>query len=190
MFKSLTKIFLIFTYCIFVSATTPNAYAIDASDRMTIKGKIGDWYVVEYTAPSQIVYRIGSDSIKDAKSHFVIDFTPSDKCEPKFSELIVNLGYYDENFNNGKLPMEFKLPNQKLGVELVKTAMREGDTFAFFTFNSISARKMLLPKDKGKLAVSVLPSGDGEVKKSNIYFSLNGFSSAYKKAKALCSENK
>jgi hypothetical protein len=65
--------------------------------------------------------------------------------------------------------------------------MSEDDTFAFFIFKKLTAKTLLQSKDKGKLAIWIPPSGDGVIKKSgNIYFSLEGFSLAYKEAKRLC----
>ena len=74
---------------------------------------------------------------------------------------------------------------------MVKTEMSEGDTFAFFPFEKLTVKTLLQSKDKGKLAIWIPASGDGIVKKSgNIYFSLEGFSLAYREAKRLCEDSK
>lgn len=86
--------------------------------------------------------------------------------------------------------MEYKLPGQKQAAELVDTVMQENDTYAFMSFKGLTTNKLLMSKDKGKLVVWVSPSGDGSVQRSNTYFSLDGFSSAYKEAKKICNENR
>ena len=86
--------------------------------------------------------------------------------------------------------MEYKLPNQKgITSELVKTTMTEGDEFEFLEFTKLTVKKLLLIK--GNLTIWIPASGDGDVKRSgNMYFSLDGFSTAYKEAKRSCDVNK
>lgn len=105
--------------------------------------------------------------------------------------MIVNFNSYDEIFNSGVFPMAYKIPNQKEAIEAVKTEMPLGDTKAIFFFKKLIAKKLLQSGDKGNLIVWIPPSFDGEVNGSdNIYFSLDGFSSAYKEVTRLCRYNK
>ncbi|MDR3581571.1 MAG: hypothetical protein P4L44_16540 [Oryzomonas sp.] len=176
-------------FAVMVCMACPSAFALDASSYITNVERSGSWSVIELAFSKQIIYRIGSDSISEPSAHIVFDFAPLSNCKPTPADLILNFGFYDDVMNNGELPFEYKLPSQKHVIELVHSAMSPKDSFAFFTFKSLTVKNMLLSKDKGKLAVSVLPSGDGRVKKSNIYFDLDGFSLAYKKARELCRDN-
>lgn len=179
----------LFIYISFFTVNN-NAYAFDESDNMKIISKKANWFVIEYAAATQLIYRIGSDAANQSGMHIVFDFAVSQKCEPRPAELIVDFGKYLESLDGGKLLMQYKLPGQKQSIELIDTVMKKNDTYAFLSFQHLTAKKLLMSKDKGKLAVWVLPSGDGRVQRSNIYFSLDGFTSAYKEAKKICNENR
>jgi hypothetical protein len=163
------------------------AYAIDATDKITKNIQIGQWQVVEFAGSEQIVYRMSSDSINTPSTNIVFDFVSSEDCLSPTATMIVNFKSYNNTFNSGAGIFAYKLHNQKEAIEVVKSVMSESDTFAFFTFEKLTAKTLLQSKDKGKLAIWIPPSGDGVIKKSgNIYFSLEGFSLAYKEAKRLC----
>ncbi|MSP27015.1 MAG: hypothetical protein EXR80_00815 [Methylococcales bacterium] len=168
------------------------AYAIDATNNITKNIQIGQWQVVEVAGSEKIMYRMSSNSINTPDTNIVFDFVPSKDCSSSVTAtMIINLKSDYDTLNSGMVFFAYKLPNQKETIELVKTVMSEGDSFAFFPFEKVTVKTLLPSKEKGKLAIWVHPSGNGVVKKSgNIYFSLEGFSLAYKEAKSLCNDNR
>jgi hypothetical protein len=181
-------LFLLFTLSLWIAQP---AYAVDATDSVTEISQSGHWQVTEFAGAKQLIYRLSTSSINTKREHIVFDFVPSKNCLPTPAVMIVNLDSYNEVFNAGLLPVAYKLPSQKQATELVKTDMSEGDTFAFFSFKKFTVKTLLQSGDRGKVAVWIPASGDGTVKKSgNMYFSLDGFSLAYKEAKRLCGDNK
>jgi hypothetical protein len=180
------SLFLMLALCIAYSA-----HALDASDKATEISRRGNWQIIEFAGAKQLIYRLSSTSIDGTEKHVVFDFVPSLDCSPTPAVMIVRFNSYNPVFNEGMLPLAFKLPSQSQEMELTKTTMSEGDTFAFFAFEKLSVATILKSQDKGKLAVWIPPSGDGRVKRTdNIYFSLEGFASASKEAKRLCRESK
>lgn len=180
-----------FLFFIFILWIINPAYAVDATDKITNNIQIGQWQVVEFAGSEQIIYRMSSDSINTPSTNIIFDFVPSIDCLSPAATMIVNFKSYNDFFNAGVSVFAYKLPNQKQTIEMVKTEMSEGDTFAFFPFEKLTVKTLLQSKDKGKLAIWIPASGDGIVKKSgNIYFSLEGFSLAYREAKRLCEDSK
>lgn len=180
-----------FLFFIFTLWIINPAYAVDAIDKITKNIQIGQWQVVEFAGSEQIIYRMSSDSINTPGTNIVFDFIPSKDCLSPTATMIVNFKYYNDNLNAGMSIFAYKLPKQKQAIEMVRTVMSAGDTFAFFPFEKLTVKLLLQSKDKGMLNIWIPPSGDGVIKKSgNIYFSLEGFSLAYKKANRLCEDSK
>ena len=173
------------------AALTMNVYAVDATSSATKTLTMGKWRVTEFAAPTQIVYRVSSDSINFPDQHVVFDFIPSRQCVPMPAVMIIKRGAYNPDLDDGRVILVHKLPTQAEVSELTKTAMQRGDTFAFFQFNELTATKLAASNDKGNLAIWVPASFDGTVKRSsNIYFSLEGSYGAIEKARVLCSSNR
>jgi hypothetical protein len=176
---------------ILLFCTTNSSYAFDATNSVTEISQSAHWRVIEFAATAQLIYRLSSTSINDARQVIVFDFVPAKDCVPTPAVMVSSLKSYNNNFDEGMLPLAYKLPNQEQSMEMVKTVMSKGDTFAFFSFEQLKAPKLLNAKDRGKLAIWIPASGDGTVKRSgNIYFSLEGFSPAYLGAKRLCDDSK
>lgn len=179
-----------FLFLIFTLWLTHPAYAVDALENVTEIRQNGHWQIIEFAGGEQLMYRLSSISINKMRKHIVFDFIPSKGCLATPAVIIENLDSYEDDLNAAVLPFAYKLPSQKQAIELVKTIMSEGDTFAFFPFEKLTVTALLQSGDKGKLAVWIPASGDGTVKRSgNTYFSLDGFSLAYKVAKRLCGDN-
>ncbi len=180
-----------FLFFIFTLWAMNTAHATSWADILTNKIEIGKWQIVEFAGSEQMIYRISSNSINTPETNIAFDFFPSIDCVSPTATLIIKLKYYSDDINGGLLIYEYKLPNQKKNIEIVKAVMSEDDTFAFFPFKELTVKNLLESKDKGKLAIWIPASGNGAVKKSNnMYFSLEGFSLAYSKAKTLCEEGK
>lgn len=182
-------IWLLYVLLVLVLAVHP-AFAVDATDRATEIRKIGSWNIIEFAGAEQIIYRLSADSIDGAPTHIVFDIVPSNDCTPIPAVMIMKFASYDPVFNEGSVPFAYKAPGEKEAWELTKSAMSEGDLFAFFSFEELTVSLLRRSRDKGKLAVWIPPSGDGTIKRSgNIYFPLEGFSEASNKAIRLCRES-
>lgn len=172
---------------VFALNITCTAYAIDATENITEIKKSGHWQVVEFAAANQLLYRLVTTSINDENITIVFDFVPSNNCFPSPATMIINFGSYTDTFNGGVSIMEYKFPGGKKFTEVIKTAMNEGDVFAFFPFQKLTTEKFYRASGKGKLAIW-LPMPGGQGKSGNMYFSLDGFMLAHNEAKKLCSQ--
>lgn len=167
------------------------ANAVDAENHATKEEIIGDWRLTEFALPYQMYYRISSISINQKGWDMVFDIAPSDDCLPKSAVMVVNFGSYIEILDNGLISLSYKLSEQKEIMEISKTIMAKGDNFAFFVLEKLTVKYLLQAKPFERLATWIPASGDGIVKRSsNVYYSLNGFPLAYKKARELCAANK
>lgn len=176
---------------ILVFCMTNASYAVDATRSVTEINQSGHWRVIEFAAATQLIYRLSSTSINDARQVIVFDFVPAKDCVPTPAVMVSSLQSYNKTFDEGMLPLAYKLPGHEQSMEFVKTVMSKDDTFAFFPFEQLKAPNLLNARDRGKLAIWIPASGDGTVKRSgNIYFSLEGFSPAYLDAKRLCGDSK
>ena len=168
-----------------------NSYAFDATNNVTEISQNGHWRVIEFAAKTQLIYRLSSTSINDTRQSINFDFVPTKDCVPTAALMVSSLKTYNKVFDEGMLILAYKLPDQEQSIEMIKTVMSKGDTFAFFPFGKLIVPKLLNAKDRGKLAIWIPASGDGTVKRSdNIYFSLDGFTAAYEETKRLCNDNK
>lgn len=168
---------------------THSSYGVDKSNSMTETNRIGSWQVIEFAAPTQLIYRLASTSINDPRANVVFDFVPSKGCDPGPAVMIFEFESYIESLDGGQAIYAYKISNHTRPFELVETVMSKGDRFAFFRFNQLTTEFLLGSNDKGRLSVWTPASGDGVVKRSsNIYFSLDGISSAYQEAFRKCSE--
>lgn len=172
----------LFFYC--------SAYAFNAGDSVTGQKKIGDWKVIEFSGPRQIIYRISTDSINHENTHLVFDFVPSDNCAPRPAIMIMKNETNHEPLPEGMpFPLSYKIPHQDESTEWVRVS--EDDNFSFYPFLELTAKKILQTKDKGKFAIWIPGNADGTVKTSDkIYFSLIGFSTSYQTAFTMCTDNK
>ena len=163
--------------------------SIDLTNKMSEKRKFEKWQVIEFLGSKQLLYRLATTSINEKESHIVFDFLPSKKCIPSAALMIQKLESYKKISGKGLLILSFKFPKEKEeDIELIKTESQKNDSFLFIQFKKLTIGKFKNSKDKGKLAIWV-PKGHKIRRSSNIYFSLNGFSSAYSKAKELCMYN-
>lgn len=167
-----------------------SSYAIDATKYAHREQRIGYWSLLEFLMPNQIIYRLATASINEKDINIVFDLVPSKDCIPSPAIMVLKLKSYANKSKEGVVIMEYKLPTQReVTPELVKTVISEGDEFEFLAFSKLTAKTLLL--NNGNLAIWVPENADGEVKRSgNIYFSLDGFSMAYKEAKRLCDDKK
>jgi hypothetical protein len=173
--------------CVLVASSS--AYGVDASKIATIIGTIGHWQVVQFAMPQVLMFRAASTSINSPSANVWIDFPP-ESCTPDPIVLNMDVGHYTSLFNGGMMLFEYKVPGQENSVELVGSQMTPGDYFAFFAFKGLTAQRLSNTHDKGTLAIWIPASGDGTVKRSaNMYFSMDGFTSALDRAKKLCLEN-
>lgn len=168
-----------------------NLYAVDGTQSVTEIRQNEHWKVIEFSAPKQMIYRISSVSINNLRSFLTFDFLPSNRCVPDAAVMVTEFERYNNTFDNGILPISYKIPGVKEETELVKTHMSPGDKFAFYQFGKMRVESLIKSNDKGKMAVWIPGSADGVVKRSeNIYFSLSGFSESLKSASALCNDNR
>lgn len=168
-----------------------SAYAVDAEDLVIADEKVGDWTLSEFAFSKQLVYRISSSSVNSNGWDITFDFAPADGCLPATAVLVVNFGSYVESLNNGLVSLSYQLPKQNEVHEIAKTVMGNGEAFAFFSLERLTVSYLAKAKPSARLAIWIPESGDGQVKRSsNIYFSLDGFGSAYSKARKLCEANK
>jgi len=186
LFKKLKFLIMLGVSIIFVFPK--NTIAVDASHVAKVIYKIGSWQVVEIPGKSKIMYRIATDSINLKDTHLTIDFL--DKCKPEPVVMIKKFQAYTQELNDGMLILQYKIPNFLESQEIVHTVMAEGDTYAFFKFEKLSADKIFSAKESSRLGIWVPESGDGKVKRSsNFYFSLEGFKNVFSKAKEMCIAN-
>ena len=163
------------------------AYAINVTKNI----QIGQWQVVEIAGSEEIMYTVLSKSINEPDTSISFNFVPSKDCFSIAATMMMNFKFYQDDLDSGMVFLAYKLPNQNETIELVKTKMLEGNPYVSFFFEKLTVKTLLQSKDKGKLAIWVHPSGDGTVKRSkNMYFSLEGFSLAYKEAERLCNDNR
>lgn len=162
--------------------------AVDATSVAKIIYESGGWKVVEIAGKSKMLYRIATDSINIKDTHLTIDFIRQCKADPVV--MVKKFPKYNPMLNNGKLMLQFRIPDAYENQDIVDTEMSQGDLYAFFKFNKLTVDNIYIAKDTSRLAIWVPESGDGQVKRSsNFYFSLEGFRSAYTKAKSLCQAN-
>lgn len=167
------------------------AWAVDATQSATEMVEIGRWKVIEFAAQKQLIYRVSSTAINEPNMNITFDFVPTLKCDPAAAVIVFKRDAYNPDFDDGHLPLSYKPPGQKEATEITKTAMRKDDVFAFFQFKKLTANLLSHSRDKGRLAIWIPGSGDGEIKSSsNIYFPLEGFTQAVERARKKCNESK
>lgn len=169
--------------------TTPIAKAFDYTDRISDIKEFGHWQVVEFAGPGQIGYRLATTSIIHPNIHIAFDFLPSKNCLSAPAIMIIKYDSYIESLDDGLVILTYKFPKEKKQTtEFVKTEMSKRDSFAFLLFQKLTTKKFYRAGDKGKLAIWV-PGVYYFAPSDNMYFSLDGFMSAYKEAKKSCTDN-
>jgi hypothetical protein len=170
-------------------SATCTAYGVDATNNLTEIKKAGHWQVLEFAGANQLLYRLATTSINNGNTNIVFDFFPSKGCLPAPAVMIMEFDSYQKSLDEGIVIMEYSIPRDKeQTTELIKTAMSEGDKYAFFQFEKLTAKRIYQSDDKGKLAIWI-PKGHEVERSGNMYFSLDGFTLAYQEAKKLCSDN-
>jgi len=102
-----------------------------------------------------------------------------------------NVGDHTSVFSGTPLVLAYKIPGETEDLEFVMGQGSADDAFAFFPFEKLTARRLYVTHSRGDLAVWIPASGDGTAKRSsNMYFSLEGFTAAYNRAKKLCMDNR
>jgi hypothetical protein len=163
--------------------------AADLTNNISEIKNIGDWQLVEVVGGDQVGYRVATTSILKPNITLVFDFLPSQNCLPSPVVMIINFDSYTRSLDQGLVILEYKFPKEKSPtIEAVNTMMSHGDSFAFFPFKTLTIDKFSNALDKGKLAIWVSKGSDYE-KSGSMFFSLDGFTSAYKKAKKSCEDN-
>ena len=143
-----TRIYLL---ALGVAFSTSSVHAVDATSTATKTLTLGKWQVIEFAAPKQVIYRVSSDSINFSERHIVFDFIPSKQCVPMPAVMIIKRDAYNPDLDDGRVILTHKFPGQSEVSELTKSAMQQGDTFAFFQFTNLTAAKLLASKDRGNL---------------------------------------
>ena len=183
MFRHLLAIFMILV--------SNSLYAVDATKNATKSFTIGKWQITEFAAPTQMIYRLSSNSINFGEKHIVFDFASSKRCTPSPAVMIIKRETYNPDLDDGRVILAYKISNQVEVSELTKTAMQKDDSFVFFQFVGLTTTKLLQSKDIGNLVIWVPESFDGTVKRSdNIYFPIEGFRLATNEAYKLCNSNR
>ena len=183
MFRFSSKLFALFI------AQAASAY--DATSNITRALTVGHWKIVEIAAPTQIMYRLASESTNEKNTTLAFDFLPASDCAPTAAVMIVHLKTYSPVFDGRVTLLAYKAPGQSDSMELTKSTMQKGDTFAFFVFERLTASMLTKSGDEGNLAIWIPPSGDGKIRRSpNSYFPLDGFSQAAFKAEKSCKDNR
>jgi hypothetical protein len=168
---------------------TPLVNAVDLTNNISEIKNIGDWQLVEIIGGDQVGYRVATTSILKPNVTLVFDFLPSQNCLPSPALMIINFDSYTQSLDKGLVILEYKFPKEKLPtIEAINTSMSHGDSFAFFPFKTLTVDKFNNSLEKGKLAIWVSKGNDNE-KSGSMFFSLDGFTSAYKNAKESCGEN-
>jgi len=187
MLNSIKKIVCMF----FIFFITQTVTAVDYTDKISEQIKFKDWQVVEFLGATFPIYRLATTSINHNNTNIVFDFSPSNECIPSAAKMIQNLEMYkkDEFSGDGLMMFAFKFPKQKTEiVELVKTFSEINNSFMFILFKKLTVESFKALNDKGRLAIWV-PKGFKIKRSNNIYFSINGFTAAYNRARELCMDN-
>lgn len=174
---------------IFALLITDVANAVNIENRADNMLKYGKWFVVEFTMPTTMAYRIGAASnLPEQKETVFIDISPINNCESK--EVVVNhfIGYKQMNFADTPLvPAKYKISGQIEKDIITKPEVSDG--FLFAQIESLKIHELLKAKDKGNLSFWIQPPADSHSPVNKMFFPLEGFSSAYNKAVQLCKEN-
>ena len=139
MFRHLLAIFMILV--------SNSLYAVDATKNATKSFTIGKWQITEFAAPTQMIYRLSSNSINFGEKHIVFDFASSKRCTPSPAVMIIKRETYNPDLDDGRVILAYKIPNQVEVSELTKTAMQKDDSFVFFQFVGLTTTKLLQSKD-------------------------------------------
>jgi hypothetical protein len=173
----------------FMTVVASVSHAVDASNYVTNVQKIGDWELIEFALPKQIIYRLSSTAINDGNLSLNFDFKPEKNCNAGPALLIVSNAKYSKSLENGYVPISFKFTgNKNTTNDLARTSIEHGDSNLYMQLNKLTTDSLFNSSNKGKLALWI--SSGAEIKGSqNIYFSVDGLKVAYEKGKASCSSN-
>ncbi|HHL2710437.1 TPA: hypothetical protein ACQ39K_001956 [Yersinia enterocolitica] len=175
-----------------LSLHSTSAFSEDATNRVSNTLKIGNWTIVEFSLPQQLVYRIAAESkLENEKSTIFFDLSPSESCKPRKAIMTQFIGRGSQELTDLPfMPMNYKINGSTIYGDIAKTEMDNRNGFFFTAFNSLTVDKLKKEKGKGNLSVWIQPDGDGKVKVYKMYFPLNGFNEAYNKASELCQANR
>ncbi|WP_237929985.1 hypothetical protein [Buttiauxella sp. S19-1] len=168
-------------------ASTANAANLEnrASDVLKYK----KWFVVEFTMPTTIAYKVGTESnLPSEQQTFFIDMSPLSHCQA--DKITVNqfIGYKQMDFSSVPfIPIKYKISGQEVKDSVAKPEVSEG--FLFTSIESIQVSELLKAKDKGNFSFWIQPPAESKEPINKMFFPLNGFSEAYNKAVQLCKDN-
>jgi hypothetical protein len=173
--------------CFLALTVLRTAHGVDASKLASKVEKFESWQASQFALPRALLYRMAAVSANYPDVTITVDL--SDECLP----LGVVLNWKAGNaLSNGSLVMfAYKIPGGKENQELVAGVSSPHDAFAFFPFQTLTAKQLYATNGRGNLTVWIPASGDGTVKRSsNIYVSLEGFTAAYDRVTKLCMDNR
>lgn len=163
--------------------------AIDIEDRKSNVLKYEKWFVIEFTLPNAIVYRVGAQSnLPQQQENIFFDISPLRKCKPDSITINKFIGYKQMNLSDMPfLPVKYKISGQDTKDSVSNPEISDG--FLFTPISSIDVSELLKAKDKGNLSFWVQPPAESSIPINKMFFPLNGFSKAYAKAIEMCKEN-
>lgn len=169
--------------------TTVSANAEDMENRADNMLKFGKWFVVEFTMPTTMTYRIGAESnLPEQKETLFIDISPLNKCEVKGANANQFIGYKQMDFTDTPfIPAKYKISGQDEKDVITKPVVSDG--FLFTPIDSLTINELLKAKDKGNLSFWIQPPAESHTTVNKMFFPLNGFTNAYNKAIQLCKDN-
>lgn len=163
--------------------------AVDVESRVSNEMRFGKWFLVEFTMPAAITYRIGTEStLPQLQQTISLDISPLNQCKP--DKFIVNqfIGYKQMDFSGVPfIPIKYKVSGQSVQDSTTKPVVSDG--FVFTPIEHLEASELLKARDKGNVSIWIQPPADDNSPEGKMFFPLRGFSSAYAKASQLCKEN-
>ncbi|ENA9695558.1 hypothetical protein ABG299_001047 [Salmonella enterica subsp. enterica] len=163
--------------------------AVDTENRASNVLKYGEWFVVEFTMPDTITYRVGAESkLPQQRENIFIDISPLEQCKPGKFTVNQFIGYKEVDFSGMLfLPIKYKISNQEIKESITKPVVSDG--FLFTPIEAMNVSELLKNKDEGNLSFWIQPPPDSSTPINKTFFPINGFSKAYEKAIELCKEN-
>jgi hypothetical protein len=159
--------------------------AVDVTNSATKETVIGDWVIVEVANPGQMSYRIASTSINKSWSTLAFDFIPTRNCIATTAVVAAEFASYKPSYNNSVVHLAYRIPGVVKGkVEPITIIMELSDTYAFFPFKTLTAEMLYKAKKDSKFSFWFLASPN-----ESTFFSLDGFKTAYDRAKKACISN-
>lgn len=165
------------------------AHAVDGEQRINNVFYYGKWVVMEFTMPTMMAYRIGTESnLPEQKQTAFIDISPLNHCEADKITINQFIGYKQMDFANVPfIPVRYKVSGQSTEDSITTPTISDG--YLFTPIESMKVSELLQAKDKGNFSFWFQPPAESKESINKTFFPLNGFSDAYKNAVRLCKEN-